>query len=59
MRGNMKLTYICKICGKECNGICGLMTHAKLSHNISNKDYYDSYLKINPELCDQTSTVYQ
>lgn len=44
---------------KECNGICGLMTHAKLSHNISNKDYYDSYLKINPELCDQTFTVYQ
>lgn len=44
----MKLIYICKICGKKCNGICGLMTHVKLSHNIANKDYYDSYLKTNP-----------
>lgn len=43
----MKLTYICKICNKPYNGICGLMTHVKLSHNISNKDYYDSYLKTN------------
>lgn len=44
----MKLIYVCKICGKSCNGICGLMTHVKITHKILNKDYYDSYLKTNP-----------
>lgn len=37
---------ICKICGKECKSLQGLMSHINQTHKINKKDYYDSYLKI-------------
>jgi endogenous inhibitor of DNA gyrase (YacG/DUF329 family) len=34
----------CEICGKEIQ-ICGISSHIRLSHSITLKEYYDSYLK--------------
>ena len=35
----------CKICGKTYKTINGLGIHMKLSHNISTKEYYDTFFK--------------
>ena len=37
--------FICKICNKEL-GSKGISSHLRRQHKISNKEYYDKYLKI-------------
>lgn len=41
----MKLTYICKICGKESINNNGLISHITQKHKLSSKDYYDKFFK--------------
>jgi csr/mutH/archaeal HJR family nuclease len=36
---------ICKICGRELKDNVGLSLHIKYGHKISQKEYYDTYLK--------------
>lgn len=36
---------ICRIRGKECDGIQGLTTHAFKTHGITSKEYYDRFIK--------------
>ncbi len=38
----------CQICKKVCKTLAGLSNHIKI-HNISNKEYYDTYLKMDKE----------
>lgn len=40
---------ICKICGKELKNKLGIPSHLTHSHNISAKDYYDQYIKIDTD----------
>lgn len=35
----------CEICNKEYNNLNGFGKHLRLTHNLSNKDYYDTYLR--------------
>ena len=35
----------CKICGYECPSQMGLTNHIRLTHKLTCKDYYDSYVK--------------
>lgn len=39
----------CEICGNEFEKLNGLAKHLSLTHNISGKDYYDTYIKKNGE----------
>ena len=39
----------CRICEKEFNSSNHLSRHVKKDHNLSNKEYYDKYLKTNPK----------
>lgn len=41
----MKLTYICKICGKESVNNNGLISHITQTHKLSSKEYYDKFFK--------------
>ena len=43
----MKLNVTCKICGEICANFKGLSTHLR-KHNCEAKDYYDTYLKTDP-----------
>lgn len=36
---------ICFICNKEYDGIRGLASHIRRTHNINQKEYYDKYMK--------------
>lgn len=48
----MKLTYICKICGKESINNNGLISHITQTHKLTSKDYYDKFFKKeNEEIC--------
>lgn len=40
----MSNSIICRICNKECNGYKGLGSHISKLHNISAKEYYDTYI---------------
>lgn len=40
--------FKCKICGQEC-GPKGISSHLKRKHQLSSKDYYDTYLKTDSE----------
>ena len=43
--------YVCKICNKACKDAHNLVTHVKI-HNMSSKQYYDTYLlKPRENLC--------
>lgn len=35
----------CQICNKQCKNYISLVTHINKAHNISSKDYYDTYIK--------------
>lgn len=51
--------FICKICGKQC-GSKGIGSHLKRKHQISNKEYYDTFLKSKDEdkckICGKSTT---
>ena len=38
---------VCKICGKEFTSNSGFGHHVSITHNMSTKQYYDTYIKIN------------
>jgi len=45
----------CRICGNVCKSLSGLSKHIKM-HNLSNKEYYDTYLKkYREEYCNNPS----
>ena len=44
--------YICKYCNKRCKNTQSITVHLNRGHNISAKDYYDEFLKIeNEDIC--------
>ena len=51
--------FICKICGKQC-GSKGIGSHLKRKHQISNKEYYNTFLKSKDEdkckICGKSTT---
>lgn len=53
----------CSICNQEVNGYRGLASHLRKTHNLSNKEYYDKFLKSKNEgvclKCGYETTFYR